>query len=132
VLYGIDSQTVGDDEIERAMLAYWTNLDGPLPGRAYCDQIVRGVLAQREAIDAAIRLANPAWRIERMARVDRNIIRIATWEMLHTTDVAPEVAMDEAIEIARKYGTEDSPAFVNGTIDKIASQHGRGRAARTP
>ncbi len=126
VLYALDSTREPDgSEVERALTAYWANLEGPAPGRPYGDEAVRGVMAQREALDLAIRAANPAWRVERMARVDRNILRLAAWEILHGADVPPQVAIDEAIELARRFGTEDSPAFVNGTLDKLARLHGK-------
>jgi N utilization substance protein B len=124
VLYALDSIKSPDEgDTERALAAYWANLEGPAPGRPYCDEAVRGVMKIRAALDESIRAANSAWRVERMARVDRNVIRLAAWEMLHTKDVPPEVAIDEAVELARKFGTEDSPAFVNGTLDKVASMN---------
>lgn len=137
VLYALDSGKGDLPDPERALADYWSNLDGPVAsapeehqpvratGRAYGDAIVRGVVAQREAIDTAIRAANPAWRLERMARVDRNILRLASWEILHGREVPPQVVIDEAIELARRFGSEDSPAFVNGTLDKLSRLGGR-------
>ena len=126
VLYALDAVAPGDDgEVERALGAYWAHLEGPAPGRAYCDEAVRGVMARRDDLDQAIRSANPTWRVERMARVDRNVLRLATWEMLHGAEVPAQVAIDEAIELARRFGAEESPAFVNGTLDKLATMHGK-------
>jgi N utilization substance protein B len=118
VLYAIDSGV--DVDVERALAAYWSNLDGPAAGRPYGDQIVRGVTAKREAIDEALRGASSNWRLERMARIDRNLLRIGLWEMLHGGEVPPQVAIDEAVELARTFGAEGAYAFVNGILDKIA------------
>jgi len=118
VLYAIDSGA--DVDVERALAAYWANLDGPAAGRPYGDQIVRGVTAKREAIDETLRGASSNWRLERMARIDRNLLRIGLWEMLHGGEVPPQVAIDEAVELARTFGAEGAYAFVNGILDKIA------------
>jgi N utilization substance protein B len=126
VLYGLDAAGTTDAKaIEQALNAYWGHLEGPAAGRAYGDELVRGVMAARDKIDDAIRAANPVWRIERMARVDRNILRVAAFEMLHRDDVPAHVAIDEAVELAKRFGTEDSPAFVNGTLDKVARANGK-------
>jgi N utilization substance protein B len=87
--------------------------------RAFADEIVRGVEANREALDARIAAHARNWRVERMAAVDRNVLRIATWELV-CTDTPGSVVIDEAIEIARDFGGERSPAFVNGVLDAIA------------
>ncbi len=137
VLFAMDNPPGDAQDADVALRDYWSNLDGPVAGaldehqpvrasgRDYGDQIVRGVTTRREFIDTAIRTANPAWRLERMARVDRNILRLAAWEILDGREVPPAVVIDEAIELARRFGSEDSPAFVNGTLDKLARQGGR-------
>ncbi|MFT5430157.1 MAG: N utilization substance protein B, partial [Myxococcota bacterium] len=75
-----------------------------------------------ERIDKLITKASTNWKLERMALVDRNILRIATLELKHLTDIPPKVTLNEAIEIAKRYGTEDSGSFINGILDKISSQ----------
>jgi N utilization substance protein B len=126
ILYGLDAAgTTEPTTVEHAINAYWGHLEGPAAGRAYADELVRGVMGARDKLDEAIRAANPAWRIERMARVDRNIIRVAAYEMLLRDDVPAHVAIDEAVELAKRFGTEDSPAFVNGTLDKVARMQGK-------
>ncbi len=125
VLYAIDAAgEQSEGFVDDALRAYWAHLEGPAPGRPYGDAIVRGVVAKWAEIDPMIRAANPNWRIERMARVDRNVLRMAAWEIVFG-DVPPEVAIDEAIEMARRFGTEDSAAFVNGTLDKLATLQGK-------
>lgn len=126
VLYALDiSGEREPDAIERALRDYWAHLEGPAAGRPYGDELVRGVMAHRDDIDKAIRAVNPAWRIERMSRVDRNILRMAAYEILHREDIPATVAIDEAVELAKRFGTAESPAFVNGTLDKLARSHGK-------
>ena len=127
ILYGLDAAgaTADAEAVTRAIDAYWGYLEGPAAGRPYGDELVRGVMARRDQIDEAIRAANPTWRIERMARVDRQILRVAAHEILDRIDVPASVAIDEAVELAKRFGTEDSPAFVNGTLDKVARVGGK-------
>jgi N utilization substance protein B len=89
---------------------------------------VRGVLDRREELDETIRIASDNWRIERMTRVDRNVLRLGTWELKHRTDVPRAVILDEAIELAKRYGSEESGAFVNGVLNQIADNLGRSDA----
>ena len=79
-----------------------------------------GVVTNLTEIDAKLAAAAENWRLVRMANVDRNVLRLGAFEVLHTRDDTPApVAIDEAIELARRYGSADSPAFVNGVLDKI-------------
>ncbi len=87
-------------------------------------EIVEGVLSNREAIDAAIGLASKNWNIARMAIVDRNILRVAVYEILYRLDVPPKVAINEAIEIAKEFASREGPTFINGVLDKVVSQRG--------
>ena len=89
--------------------------------REFAEQIVRGVDQSRETLDRRIASHARNWRVERMAAVDRNVLRIATWELAHT-DTPDSVVIDEAIELARDFGSERSPAFVNGVLDAIARE----------
>jgi N utilization substance protein B len=126
VLYGLDVQDVREaEQVERALGAYWAHLEGPIDGRVYGDALVRGVMGNLDTIDESLRAANPNWRLERMARVDRNILRIAAQEIAFGGEVPAEVAIDEAIDLARRYSTAESSAFVNGTLDKLARMKGR-------
>lgn len=90
------------------------------PG-AYCRELVEGVIKHHEQIDAAIGLASLHWSVSRMSFVDRNIIRIATYELKYSPEVPAKVSINEAIEIAKRFGSDDSPKFINGVIDKIAA-----------
>lgn len=110
---------------ERVVATYWQETPGDPEGRAYADEVVLGVAAELEATDEAIRKASTNWRIERMARVDRNVLRLGTWELLRRVDVPRAVILDEAVELAKRYGSEESGAFVNGVLDRIAEDLGR-------
>jgi len=90
--------------------------------RAFSKELVLGVWENKGKLDTLIRQASRNWRIERMSRVDRNILRVAVFEVLYVGDIPPKVSIDEAVELGKKYGTEDSGAFVNGVLDHIYNQ----------
>ena len=88
---------------------------------AFALALYDGVLANQAAIDDLISRTAEKWRLTRMMPVDRNVLRLGTYELLHSPDgAAPAVVMDEAIELSRRFATADSPGFVNGILDKIA------------
>lgn len=85
--------------------------------REFAHELVSGTLEHREDIDAHLERQTAHWRFDRLAAVDRNILRLALYELLYHPDTPPAVVMDEAIEIAKKFGAEESPRFVNGVLD---------------
>jgi transcription antitermination protein NusB len=89
----------------------------------YAQMLVRGAIENRERIDDLIRGQADNWRLERMPPVDRNILRLAVYEMLHERDTPKLVVLDEAIELAKKFGSEQSGRFVNGLLDGLLKQH---------
>jgi N utilization substance protein B len=89
----------------------------------YAREIVDGVADHREEIDELIASYAQGWTIDRMPNVDRAVLRIASWELLHNPEVPAAVAIDEAVELVKEYSTEDSARFVNGVLGKVA-QHG--------
>lgn len=90
----------------------------------YADLLVTGVQKNKEAIDAKIQASSAHWKMERMATIDRNILRIAVYEMRFATDPIKEnIAINEAVEIAKKFGTTDSASFVNGLLDQVGKAH---------
>jgi transcription antitermination factor NusB len=90
--------------------------------RSFSKELVLGVWEHRQDLDKLISRASKNWRIERMSRVDRNILRVAVFEVLYMGDIPPKVSIDEAVELGKRYGTEDSGAFVNGVLDHIYNQ----------
>lgn len=91
--------------------------------RAYAEELVQGVTKELEAVDGAIRKASLNWRLERMSRVDRNVLRIGAWELIH--DVPRAIAIDEAVELGKRFGSDESSSFVNGVLDRVASDLGK-------
>jgi N utilization substance protein B len=83
----------------------------------FCLGLYDGVLARGTDIDEKLATAAENWRLPRMAGVDRNILRLGAYELLHSPETPNAVALDEAIQLARRYGSADSPAFVNGVLD---------------
>ena len=112
-------------DLDSAIALFWREFGGDPETRPYADESVRGVLEEREGLDETIRTASENWRIERMTRVDRNVLRLGTWELKHRVDVPRAVVLDEAIELAKRYGSEESGAFVNGVLNQIADNLGR-------
>lgn len=116
MLYQMDMSGVG---AEQAIQTYWAGLSQRDEGRDFANELVRGLAGAAERVDAMIRDTSRHWRIERMARVDRNIIRLAVYELMECPDIPRKVTINEAVELAKRFGDENSPAFINGVIDRV-------------
>ncbi len=100
---------------------FWTDRDSSdMEGKKFAEDIVCGVIENLSEIDAALQKAAEHWVLERMATVDRNILRLAAYELLRRSDIPSAVTINEAIEIAKKYSSIESAAFINGILDSIA------------
>ena len=110
------------DEPERAFDLICLNFDTKDAINDFALDLVRGVAENREKLDRWISTASRNWRVERMSRVDRTILRMATYELLYLDDIPPKVSIDEAVELGKKYGNMDSGAFINGILDNIYKQ----------
>ena len=118
VLYGIDvSGAKPEEAFEHAVRNFEARDDVVVFARS----LVLGVLGHRDALDARITDVSENWRLDRMSPVDRNILRLSTYELLHSPDVPGDVVLNEAIEIAKDFGSEGSASFINGVLDRIAS-----------
>lgn len=107
--------------LDDALEAFWASFVPQEPeARALADPLIRGVLEHRVELDRAVETCSLNWRVDRMARVDRNILRLGVYELLHRPEVPKKVCLNEAIEIARRFGSEESGAFINGVLDKVA------------
>lgn len=97
--------------------------------REYCRYLVRGVTGHREEIDAEIQSLSKNWKISRMGLIDRNILRLAAFELMYAGDLAAAIVINEAVEIAKKFGGEGSANFINGVLDgltkRIKSRQGK-------
>lgn len=89
------------------------------PEERYAHLLAAGVLEKRHEIDSAIESCSENWSVERMSVIDRNILRLAVYELLYCPETPYKVVIDEAVELAKTYGTEESSAFVNGVLDKV-------------
>jgi N utilization substance protein B len=90
--------------------------------RVFADPLIRGTLQFRDEADACIVKHAQNWELHRIAAVDRNILRLAIYEMLHRDDIPPVVSINEAVDIAKKFSTQDSGKFVNGILDKVKGE----------
>jgi transcription antitermination protein NusB len=90
--------------------------------RLFAEPLIRGVLEHRDDIDARIKKHAKNWELHRIAAVDRNILRLAIYEMLHRDDIPPVVSINEAVDIAKKFSTQDSGKFVNGILDTVKGE----------
>ena len=113
------------DDVEVVISRYWRSFEGHPESRAYAEELVRGVSASLVDIDTRVRAASHNWRLERMTRVDRNVLRIGAWELSMKRETPRPVVLDEAVELAKSFGTLDSGAFVNGVLDRVADELAR-------
>jgi N utilization substance protein B len=100
--------------------------------RQFAEDLVLGVRAQLVAIDALITRCSRNWRLERMSWVDRNLLRLAGYELSERTEIPGRVVLNEAIEIARRYSTSESSGFVNGILDRMLQELGRRESVSEP
>jgi transcription antitermination protein NusB len=122
ILFSVD---IAGEKVEQAVHDHFAFLASSVEGKDFAQLLVRGVADNAAAIDETIRKVSEHWRIERMPRVDRNILRLSAFELMFMPDVPRRVTLNEAIELAKRYGGEGSPGFVNGVLDRIASEVGK-------
>ncbi len=115
-LFMMDFLGVGPD----AAIPLFASVSPPPPDREYYDETVRGVWEHRREIDGLIRQAAEHWRLERMTIVDRNILRLGVFEITRSGDVPFVVAINEAVDLGKRFGSAESGAFINGILDRIS------------
>ncbi|MDH3284876.1 MAG: transcription antitermination factor NusB [Acidobacteriota bacterium] len=129
-------QELSGDSIERVIAAYFEGrlAEPPLAAasRSFAERLARGVSLRKEEVDRLIRAGSIHWRLERMAVVDRNVLRLALFELLDEPDTPAAVILDEAVELAKLFGGPESGAFVNGVVDGIRKQLDDGTLVRSP
>jgi N utilization substance protein B len=123
VLYALDLSAAGEGPVDarEAFERVATHFDLRAGARDFAEELALGVAARRDELDARIAVHARNWRVDRMAAVDRNVLRLAAYELLHTETPA-SVVIDEAVDLARDFGGERSPAFVNGVLDALARE----------
>jgi len=119
VLYQMEHGSGPDEALE----LFCANFDAPAEQMDYTRRLVSGIGRRGAEIDQALGAACRSWRLERMTRVDRNILRLAAFEMLHSDgEVPPRVAINEAVELAKRFGGDDSPGFINAVLDQLMAE----------
>lgn len=119
VLFQLDFNNI--DTVDATDFVFEEHANVPENALEYAHYIVKGALESREKIDEQISRYSTDWKIDRMNAVDRNILRIAIFEMMYSSEkLSPSVAINEAVEIAKNYGTEDSSKFINGILGSLA------------
>ena len=116
VLYGLD---VSQGNLKETIDLFWKNFDVPEKVKAFSSTLVEGAWNNRKQIDTLIGGCAENWSVERMSRVDRSILRMAVYELLYCRDIPPKVAINEAIDLGKLFGSENSGAFINGVLDAL-------------
>ena len=119
LLFRDDMNGVGDGSTDQQFLSRRLNRNASLIG--FADTILQGVRQNKESIDEKLESTTVNWSLARMAVTDRNVMRIAAWEILFG-ETPPRVAINEAIELSKRYGDENSSRFVNGVLDKLMQE----------
>lgn len=120
-LYQIE---VTEDASARSLALFLSHFEGGAEAKEFARRLIAGVLEHRDEIDRLIKDTAEHWKLDRIAKVDLVILRLATYELLHCPDIPLNVSLDEAIEIAKRFGSADSSIFINGVLDKIAGACG--------
>jgi len=116
ILYRLEFDNREPEEILRQ---YWKSRKIDRETRDYSTWLTQGITSHREEIDSLIQSASEHWRLPRMAVIDRNVLRMAVYELLFEKDIAPAIVINEAIEIARKYSGDEAAVFINGILDAV-------------
>ncbi len=111
---------ISKDDSEKAYRFFCKHFEPEENIREFFEKIVEGTIANRADIDKLIESYSSNWKLSRMSGVDRNVIRISVFEILYCPDIPSTVAINEAIDIGKRYGTKDSGAFINGILDAIS------------
>ncbi|MBN2515167.1 MAG: transcription antitermination factor NusB [Deltaproteobacteria bacterium] len=116
VLFQIDVSQVDVDE---AVELFWNNFEAPENVREFSTHLIRGTHSQLMEIDELIKSCSENWSLDRMSKVDKNILRLAVFELVYCDDIPPKVTLNEAIDLGKYYGSENSGSFINGILDAL-------------
>ena len=119
LLYAVE---ITHADVEAVLASSWAQALTAARTREFTGALLRGVIASRDEIDVLIREWSANWSLERIGLVERNILRFAIYELLFMPEIPPNVTINEAIEVAKRYGSEDAPSFINGILDRIKNQ----------
>jgi N utilization substance protein B len=116
VLYELDVLNIDTKE---AITLFWNNFHATEDSKKFSTLLIEGAWDNREQIDNLIRSCSEHWSLARMSRVDRNILRMAVYELLYCPNIPPKVTLNEAIDLGKMYGSENSGSFINGILDAV-------------
>jgi N utilization substance protein B len=128
-LYYID---MGKNDQDQALRLFCINFEPSEDIKPFFESLVHGTLAHLPDIDRKIETFSSNWKLSRMSGVDRNVIRIAVYELMFCSDIPAKVAINEAIDIGKKYGTADSGSFINGVLDAISIDIDKQSSTKAP
>lgn len=123
ILYQIDVRKDPEDKI---LVDFWKNIETEPEVSDFSAKIVIGTIRNKKKIDEMITKYASNWKLSRMAVIDRNVLRMATYELLFCEDIPPKVSINEAVDLAKKFGDTESGKFVNGILDKINKEEAAG------
>ena len=116
VLYQLDVLKI---DVKEAVELFWNNFDAPDEVRTFSSLLIEGTWLNIDEIDSLISSSSENWSISRMSKVDKNILRMAVYELLYCHDIPPKVTLNEAIDLGKVYGSENSGSFINGILDAL-------------
>ncbi len=123
ILYQID---VRNDPEDKILVDFWKNIETEPEISDFAAKLVIGTIRNKKKIDEMISKYASNWKLSRMAVIDRNVLRMAAYELLYCEDIPPKVSINEAVDLAKKFGDTESGKFVNGILDKINKEEAAG------
>jgi len=135
ILYQMDvsrdlESDAGRARVDESIAAFWASFETVEDDeRAFAERLVRGVVKDLGSLDDAVARVSQNWRVARMGKVDRNLIRLAAYEILRCPDIPRVASINEAVEIAKRFSGKESAAFVNGVLDQLVKSEGGGGQA---
>jgi N utilization substance protein B len=119
VLYGLNFVNV---DVQEALDLFWGNFVAPKAAKEFAAFLVQGICEHKEELDKLIAGCSDNWSLGRMSRVDINILRLAVFEFLYCNDIPPKVTLNEAVDLGKTFGSENSGSFINGILDALNLQ----------
>jgi len=129
ILYRMDGQPAELDlwladpsKLAKELASHFSHFLVPEPQREFAAQLAAGALKERQQTDALIEASQTQWKLSRMAAIDRNLLRLAAYELTHFMDIPASVTINEAVELAKQFGSAESAGFINGILDQISRE----------
>ena len=116
VLYGLNFENI---DVEKALDLFWSNFVAPKTAKEFAAFLVQGTCEHKEELDKLIAGCSDNWSLGRMSKVDINILRLAAFEFLYCDDIPPKVTLNEAVDLGKTFGSENSGSFINGILDAL-------------